>query len=160
MRWDEFAASAPELAALGHEAFEEQHLSVLGTLRRDGWPRLSPCEIYFVEGELMLGMMRNSVKAGDLLRDDRITVVNGQAERIPRRGDFKIYGRASEVTDARLRDRYGETIYAAIEWRPEEPFPLFAVDIVSVSYISFADDRRAMRWSVQGGFQALRHPDG
>ena len=36
MNWADFAKAAPELAALGREAFEEQHLSVLVTLRLDG----------------------------------------------------------------------------------------------------------------------------
>ena len=159
MNWDDFEAAAAELAALGREAFEEQHLSILGTLRADGWPRISPCEIYFVDGEVMLGMMRNSQKSHDLRRDPRITVVNGQAERIPKRGDFKLYGMAHEVTDPDQREHYGQTIFAAIEWRPDEPFPLFAVDIHSASYISFGADRRALRWTRDGGLKRLKHPD-
>ncbi len=118
MNWQEFESAAPELAALGKQAFDEQHLCILGTLRADGRPRVSPCEVYFVGGELMLGMMRDSRKSLDLRRDPRITVVNGQAERIPRFGDFKIYGRAIEVTDAAQREAYGQTIFAAIDWRP------------------------------------------
>jgi hypothetical protein len=159
MNWRELELAAPELAALGKAAFDEHHLCILGTLRADGWPRVSPCEIYFVGGELMLGMMRNSRKSLDLRRDARITVVNGQAERIPRFGDFKIYGRAIEVTDAGQRDAYGQTIFAAIGWRPEEPFPLFAVDIESCGYISFGEGRRAMRWTRERGLERLRHPD-
>lgn len=159
MNWAEFALAAPELAALGREAFEGQHLSILGTLRADGWPRISPCEIYFVGGELMLGMMRNSRKAFDLRRDARITVVNGQAERIPRHGDFKIYGRAVEVVDPEMREAYGQTIFAAIDWRPEEPYPLFAVDIASAGYISFGKGSRVLRWTPNAGLERLRHPD-
>ena len=43
MKWSDFAEAAPELAALAREAFDEQHLSILGTLRANGWPRVSPC---------------------------------------------------------------------------------------------------------------------
>ncbi len=78
MNWQEFAESAPDLAALGREVFDEQHLCLVGTLRADGWPRLNPCEIYFVDGELLLGMMPNSRKAHDLVRDPRITVITPQ----------------------------------------------------------------------------------
>ncbi|MBA3689413.1 MAG: hypothetical protein H0W81_11400 [Chloroflexi bacterium] len=60
MKWSEFAAQAPELAGLGIEGFGEQNLCLIGTLRADGWPRISPTEIYFVDGELMLGMMPQS----------------------------------------------------------------------------------------------------
>jgi hypothetical protein len=159
VNWQEFESAAPELAALGKAAFEENHLCIMGTLRADGWPRVSPCEIYFVGGVLMLGMMRNSRKSMDLRRDARITVVNGQAERIPRFGDFKIYGRAIEVTGADQREAYGQTIFAAIGWRPEEPFPLFSVDIENCGYISFGKGRRALRWSRAGGLERLTHPD-
>jgi Pyridoxamine 5'-phosphate oxidase len=159
MRWADFAAAAPELAGLAREAFDEQHLAILGTIRRNGWPRISPCEVYFVGGELMLGMMVDSTKARDLRRDPRITVVNGQSERIPKRGDSKLYGMAVEVTDQRLRELYGQAIEAAIDWRPAEPFPLYAVDILSASYISFGEGRRALRWSPEGGLERLRHPD-
>jgi hypothetical protein len=159
MNWQEFESAAPELAALGRAAFEEQHLCILGTLRADGWARVSPCEVYFVGPDLMLGMMRDSRKSFDLRRDPRITVVNGQAERIPRHGDFKIYGRAVEATDPQMREAYGQTIFAAIDWRPEEPFPLFAVDIERAAYISFGEGRRVLRWTRAGGLERLRHPD-
>jgi hypothetical protein len=159
VKWSDFERAAPQIASLAKTAFEEDHLSILGTIKRDGWPRISPCEIYLVEGELMLGMMRDSLKARDLWRDSRITVVNGQASRIPKHGDVKLYGRAVEVSDLQLRERYGETIFEAIDWRPEEPFPLFAVDIQFASFISFGDQRRLLRWSPQNGTEQLRHPD-
>lgn len=158
MRWSEFAATAPGLAALGREAFEEQHLSILGTLRRDGWPRVSPCEIYFVDGELLLGMMPGSLKARDLQRDDRITVVNGQAERIPKSGDFKLYGRATEI-DRPTRERLADAQEAGIDWRPTDPFHVFAVDIQRASYISFGKGHQALRWSSERGLERLTHPD-
>ena len=159
MNWDEFAAAAPELAALGREALEDQHLCTLGTLRRDGWPRVSPCEVYFVDGELMFGMMPDSRKALDLRRDDRITVVNGQVDRTPTRGDFKIYGRAVEVFDQSRRDRLADAQEAAIDWRPTDPFHVFTIDIVRAGYISFGDNAKVLRWSAETGMQALPHPE-
>ena len=74
MRWDEFAAVAPELAALGEERLKARELCLVGTLRRNGWPRITPVEPEFVDGELMLGMMWRSPKALDLLRDPRLVV--------------------------------------------------------------------------------------
>ncbi len=159
MKWDEFAAATPQLAQLGRGAVEEEHLAILGTLRRDGWPRISPCEAYFVDGELLLDMMPNSYKVLDLRRDDRITVVNGQAERIPRRGDFKLDGHAREILDETLREHLADAQEAAIDWRPPAEAPTFAVDILTASYISFGDNHRLMRWSPEGGLEHLRHPD-
>jgi len=159
MKWAEFAAAAPQLAALGREAFEDQHLCILGTLRADGWPRVSPCEIYFVGDELMLGMMPNSQKALDLRRDPRITMVNGQSERIPKRGDFKIYGRAIEVFDQPRRDALADAQEAVIDWRPTDPFHVFAIDIERASYISFGESAMVIRWTPGTGMERLRHPE-
>lgn len=159
MRWAEFEAAAPELAALGMAGFREQNLCLVGTLAGDGWPRISVNEVYFPEGELLLGMMRSSRKSKDLGRDARITVMTPQCDREAKRGDFKLYGRAVEVTDPALRERYGETIFAAIGWRPVEPYPLFSVDIERAVYISFGDNHRLLRWSGDRGAEELIHPD-
>jgi hypothetical protein len=159
MRWAAFAESAPELAALGRAGFGEQNLCLIGTLRADGWPRLSANEVYVVDGELLLGMMRDSRKSKDLERDPRITVMTPQCDREAKRGDFKAYGRAIPVTDAALRVHYGDTIEAAIHWRPPEPYPLFAVNVESAAYISFGEGHRLLRWTTSGGLERLRHPD-
>ena len=159
MKWGDFVDAAPELAALGLAGFREQNLSILGTLRADGWPRISACEVYVVDGELMLGMMRGSRKASDLERDDRITVMTPQCDREAKRGDFKIYGRAVPITEPRMRGRFGDTIEAAIQWRPTDPFPLFAVDVETAVYISFGDVHRLLRWTPETGTEELTHPD-
>jgi hypothetical protein len=159
MNWTEFTSTAPSIGPLAQEAFDEQHLAILGTLRRDGWPRISPCEVYFVESEMLLGMMPNSAKALDLHRDARITVVNGQENRMPRRGDVKLYGTAREIFDQGLRDRFADAQEAVIDWRPTDPFHVFAVDILSASYISFGDGRRLLRWKPDVGEEELTHPE-
>ena len=159
MKWSDFEASAPELAELGLKGFREQNLCLVGTLRADGWPRFSANEIYFFGGELLLGMMPNSRKSKDLERDPRITVMTPQCDREARRGDFKVYGRAQDVTDPEVREGYGATIFAAIGWQPEEPYPLWSVDIYSAGYISFGERHRLLRWSPGRGVEEPRHPD-
>ena len=48
-------------------------------------------------------------------------------------GEFKVYGRAVEITDLDERQRFGDVVYAAIGFRPEEPeFHCFSVAIDSV----------------------------
>src|SRR3954447_13935952 len=159
MKWDDFKAAAPQIGALAQQVFDEQHLAIVGTLRSDGWPRISPCEVYFVDGEMLLGMMPLSKKVDDLRRDGRITVVNGQENREPRLGDVKLYGHAREVFDAALRQGLGDAQEALIEWRPPAHAPIFAVDIERASYISFGDGRRFLRWSSESGEEELNHPE-
>ena len=159
MRWAEFEAAAPELASLGMAGFREQNLCLIATLKADGWPRISPNEVYFVDGELLLGMMRASRKAADLERDSRLTVMTPQCDREASRGDFKIYGRGVPIVDPGVRERYGETIFAAIGWRPLDPYPLYAIDVERAGYIDFADDHRMIRWTPARGLERLVHPD-
>ena len=64
---------------------------MVGTLRANGWPRISPCEVDFVAGELLLGMMRQSPKARDLVRDERCVLHRCTCDRLGSEGDFKLY---------------------------------------------------------------------
>src|SRR5438270_5198776 len=116
MNWTEFARASPELAALGWERFARHELCMLGTTRRSGWPRISPCELDLVDDELMLGMMWQSPKALDLLADDRCVLHSCTSDRAGSEGDFKLYGRARDVPEPELRDAYKAAIRARIDW--------------------------------------------
>jgi len=159
VRWEDFKRAAPEIGRLAQEAFDDQHLAILGTLRADGWPRISPCEVYFVDGEMLLGMMPRSKKVDDLRRDARVTVVNGQEHREPRLDDVKLYGHAREIMEAALRSGLADAQEALIGWRPPDGAPVFAVDVERASYISFGDGRRLLRWTPKTGEEVLTHPE-
>lgn len=148
MRWREFAAAAPELAALGEERLRARELCLVGTLRKNGYPRISPVEPEFVDDELMLGMMWRSPKAVDLLRDPRLVVHSVVSDRMGTEGDFKLYGRAVDVQDAARRERYRAAIKARIDWEPDEPnYHLFAIDVDAAGFVVFGDERYGLAWS-------------
>jgi hypothetical protein len=87
-------AEAPELARLGRERLATG-LALLGTLRADGSPRVSPIGVFFLEDELVIGVMARSGKARDLHRDQRValqSVVTAPDEGEP---ELKLYGRVS-----------------------------------------------------------------
>ena len=124
---------------------------MLGTLRANGWPRISPCEPDFAGGRLLLGMMWQSPKARDLLRDPRLVVHSVVTNRSGKEGDFKLYGRAVDVQDAERRARYRASIKARIDWEPPEPnFHLFAVEIESAGFVTFAEPRYGLAWEAGG----------
>ena len=102
MRWAEFAEACPELASIAGDRLLGPGIALLGTLRRDGSPRISPCEVFIVDGDLMLGMMWNSMKARDLLRDSRIAVHSAVTNRNGKEGDMKVYGRVVDVPEQEL----------------------------------------------------------
>ena len=88
---------------MGEQIFERTGLVLIGTLKKDGWPRISPVEPLFTDGHLYLGMMWRSSKALDLLRDPRCTVHSATSNRDGSEGDFKVYGRAEAIHDLEMR---------------------------------------------------------
>jgi hypothetical protein len=155
VRWKEFAEAAPELAALGEERLRGRELCLVGTLRRNGWPRISPVEPEFVDGELMFGMMWRSPKALDLLRDPRLVVHSVVSRRDGDEGDFKLYGWAMPVEEPERRARYRATIKARIDWEPREPnYHAFAVDIESAGFVTFGPAHRyGLAWDPERGLR-------
>lgn len=140
--WEQFSEQDPELAALGEEQFARTGLALVGTLRRDGWPRISPVEPFIVDGQLYLGMMWRSRKALDLLRDPRCVIHSSVSDRRGSEGEFKVYGRAEDVTDLEERRWFADAVFNAIGYRPEEPeFHCFAIAIESVAYTQLKDDQ-------------------
>ena len=112
MNWQGFEEAANELAMLGRGRFENSGMAMLGTIRADGSPRISPCEVFIVDGELLLGMMWQSKKALDLVRDPRVAVHSTTCDRAGTEGDFKLYGRVVDVA-------FGGAFYASLQERVE-----------------------------------------
>jgi hypothetical protein len=145
MRWSGFMESGGDLATRGNERLRSTGLCLVGTIRADGWPRISPCEVILEEGELILGMHWRSRKALDLLRDPRLTVHSTQCDPQAANGDFKLYGRAIQLPD----DGTDPT-------RPR-PSQLFAVDVERAAFISFRE-HLALVWDAGRGVRQVGHP--
>jgi hypothetical protein len=154
MNWDAFSATVPEIAERADSRFRKDGLCLVGTLRKDGSPRINPCELDFAAGELLLGMMWRSRKALDLFRDPRIVVHSVTSDREGTEGDVKLYGRAIDISDPDVRRAYRDAIRARIGWAPDEPeYHLFALDIESAGYIVFGDERLAVAWNPSSGLR-------
>ena len=98
--------AAPELAVAVQRSFDAHIHKTLATLRADGSPRISGQEASFREGELWLGMMPDSRKATDLLRDPRLALHSATVDPEMAGGDAKLAGRAEEVTDEETIDGF------------------------------------------------------
>lgn len=146
MNWTEFAQAAPELARAGEERFERWGLILLGSVRKDGTPRISPVEPLIVGGELMLGMMWQSKKALDLLREPRCLVHSIITDRSGKEGEFKLRGRARDIAGVDVREAYCKALFEKIGWRPEEPeWHLFAVDIEHAALLAFEGEEKTVQ---------------
>jgi hypothetical protein len=160
VRWEEFAKACPEIADRAAERFRRQELCMLGTLRSDGSARISPCELDFAAGHLLLGMMWRSRKALDLLRDPRCVLHTCTTDRMGTEGDAKIYARATDVQDPTIRQAYREAVRARIDWAPDEPsFHAFAIDVRSAGFISFAEPKTVIAWDPERGTRTPPFPD-
>jgi hypothetical protein len=156
VRWDRFGAACPDIASLAESRFRKDELVMLGTLRADGSPRISPCEVDVAEGHLLFGMMRRSKKAIDLLRDPRCVVHSVTIDRKGTDGDLKLYGRMDDVREPDLRRAYRAAIKARIDWEPDEPeFHLFSFDVGSAGFTIFGDEHRALAWDPERGLRRL-----
>ena len=69
--WRELELGAPTIARLGMTRLTCPRVALLGTLRRDASPRISPVEPAVAEGQLLIGAMAWSAKVVDLGRDPR-----------------------------------------------------------------------------------------
>jgi hypothetical protein len=138
--WQQFREEAPEMAAVADDRLRETGLVLVGTLRSDGWPRISPVEPVVMDGVLYLGMMYRSTKALDLRRDRRVLVHSVVSDRGGKEGEVKVYGWARFVAGTDERCRYGDALFAQIGWKPEGDFDLFAVDIESAVVQRFDND--------------------
>jgi hypothetical protein len=160
VRWDAFARACPQIASLARERFATDELVMLGTVRPDGSPRLSPCEVDFAAGRILFGMMWRSRKALDLLRDPRLVVHSVPQTRMNPGGDVKLTGVAVEEREPEVRSTYRDEIRRRIDWAPDEPeFHLFSLDVETAAFIRFGGEPVVWRWDADGGFRELRHPD-
>jgi hypothetical protein len=112
--WEEFTTVAPRIA----EIFARRHattgsLCMLGTLRPDGFPRISPMEPRFFEGQLWIGGMPGTAKFRDLTHDPRFTLHTATVDAQVGDGDAKVWGTVEDVVDdVALHQRYAEALFA------------------------------------------------
>ncbi|HJP67142.1 MAG TPA: pyridoxamine 5'-phosphate oxidase family protein, partial [Actinomycetota bacterium] len=119
MRWAELEAEQPRLAAFAREKLAGPGVVLVGTIRRDGAPRISPVEPMFWEGDLWLSMGWGSRKAADLRRDPRILVHSVVTKRDGSDGEVKVRGRAAPVETPDVLVGFARAVTEHLGWTPE-----------------------------------------
>jgi hypothetical protein len=155
MIWGEFEDAVPELAQLGRRRFEATRVALLGTLRKDGSPRISPIEPYLVLDHLLLGMLSNSHKALDLMIDPRCTLHSSVSDVNGSEGEFKVDARAVLITDATILN--GQ--YRAW-WHENDASEarVFSLDIASAAHVAWditKGEMTVLRWKLISGLQKV-----
>jgi hypothetical protein len=150
MKWRDFQKRAPDIALAGTERFERARLALIGTLRLDGWPRISPVEPLFISDDLVLGMIWKSKKALDLLRDPRCVLHSVVSDPDANEGEFKLRGHAMPVVE----EQFGDLIRERWRLAPSASLHVFWMDILSASLTTYDFDQGLMlvkRWDVEEG---------
>ena len=162
MDWQRFRRAEPGLARQAEEAFGKNGLALIGTLRRDGYPRISPVEVFFARRGMLLGMMNKSRKALDLLRDPRCVLHNTVSDPNGSEPELKLYGRAVPG-GKEAKERYRKAYAKRWKRGPSSTFPghVFSVDVESVALVRYDTKKGSMvvkRWKGKGGLREFERP--
>jgi len=139
--WGEFEEAAPELAKAARERIERHGFMLLGTIRRDRTPRISPVEVRLVRGELAVCFVRGSTKQLDVQRDPRVVLHSPMLHSDDPNEELKLRGRLVEVADADLR-------MAAALWTPPPELDIYVLRLDSVALVEWSKgDMSVRRWT-------------
>jgi Pyridoxamine 5'-phosphate oxidase len=155
MNWRELERAAPEVARLGAERLQSARVALLGTLRKDGSPRISPVEPFLTEGQLVFGAMSWTLKVRDLLRDPRCVLHSAVSGPDAGEGELKLYGRATEAEE-HVRSQCREAWWVE---RPADAASVFSLDIEQATFIDWDLEQEEMtvrRWSARRGYLETR----
>jgi Pyridoxamine 5'-phosphate oxidase len=157
--WADFEQAAPELAARGRELIDRFGYVLLGTIRRDGTPRISPVEARVVRGRLMVVMIRDTHKARDVLRDPRLAMNTPITDPADPGSEFKLRGRAVAVDEPDLIEATAAATEAASGWRPPTDWHFFSIEVEDAALMEWEAGALTMtRWSRERGLERLTRP--
>jgi hypothetical protein len=139
----EFRTEAPEVATVVERRLTATGLAMIGTLRSDGFPRISAVEplvdgdrLVLHEDRPVFGMMWRSTKALDLRRDSRFALHTATADKNVGDGDAKAWGTMIEVTDPAEIEHMADVIEKYVGYRFEPgTFHAFLPDLLGASAV-------------------------
>jgi hypothetical protein len=162
--WGEIESAEPALAARARACFTATRNAVLGTVRRDGSPRLSGIDPFLFDGEMWIGSMGRARKGADLRRDPRMALhcvpwesrLVAEGEPAPA-GDAKLTGRAQLVSDRATIQRVTGHTNETTGFEAPDDSDFFRIDVQELVLISVEDDQLVIdRWTADGGREVTR----
>ena len=155
----------PDLADRARAILSATTNAVLGTIRRDGSPRLSGADPYFHDGQLRLWSMPGARKGQDLRRDPRVALHSIPWDSRQLRdgaadvgaADAKVSGTAVLATDAGDRTAFRVWLTSERGSEPPEDWDLFTIDVDALTVISVDGGQLVIdRWSMTDGRRTTR----
>ncbi len=157
--FSDLEAEAPALGEFLRGRIEATGLCFLGTVRRDGGPRVSPIELFLSDGRLYVGSMPEAVKVQDLRRDERCCIVTPLADKDDTAGEGKVFCRAREIDDAGEWERVRKGFLESRGFDMGEPgvSHLFELGIDGAAFQRVeGDDFRTTSWAEGRGIRERR----
>ncbi|MFC4123449.1 pyridoxamine 5'-phosphate oxidase family protein [Nocardia rhizosphaerae] len=141
--WSQFTEEAPTISALflrRHQA--TGNLCMLGTVRADGSPRISPIEPMVFENMLVLVGMPKTRKFDDLARDPRFCLHTATVDTNVSDGDAKLFGRVSDLHDAAVHARFAQMLFdeSGMDIRGEKFDHFYVAELTGASTVEVEGD--------------------
>jgi hypothetical protein len=157
--WLDLEQGAPHITRAGRARLNQARVALLGTLRPDGSPRISPVEPYFARGQLIFGLMSWSGKARDLRRDPRCVLHSAISGPDAGEPELKLDGLATAASDL-MRNACHQAWWLG---QPRAAADVFLLDVTQAVLIEWDLERGQMtstHWSPGRGLrqQARSYP--
>ena len=140
--WNDFTDGAPRVSGV----FARRHaatgnLCLMGTLRSDGYPRISPVEPRIFEDHLVIAGMPGTTKFRDLGRDPRFTLHTATVDTHVSDGDAKLWGVVRDLTDETVHTRFADWLFAdtGFDIRGQKFDHFYVADIEGASSVEIGD---------------------
>ncbi|MBF6444963.1 pyridoxamine 5'-phosphate oxidase family protein [Nocardia farcinica] len=158
--WSRFTEEAPKIASV----FTRRHratgnLCLLGTVRADGSPRISPVEPRIFDGMLVIVGMPGTTKFKDLARDPRFCLHTATADPQVREGDAKLFGQVRDLPDREAHARFAQDLFdeSGFDIRGEEFDHFYVADLTGASCVEVGADELAITiWKPGEGERVVR----
>ncbi|WP_040777476.1 pyridoxamine 5'-phosphate oxidase family protein [Nocardia pneumoniae] len=141
--WSRFTEEAPHIA----EIFLRRHraagnLCMLGTLRSDGYPRISPVEPRIFEDLLVIAGMPGTTKFRDLARDPRFCLHTATVDTNVSDGDAKLFGTVVDLPDRAVHARFAQQLFdeTGFDIRDQEFDHFYVADLTGASTVEVVED--------------------
>ncbi|APE34240.1 pyridoxamine 5-phosphate oxidase [Nocardia mangyaensis] len=158
--WSQFTEEAPRICALflrRHQA--TGNLCMLGTVRADGSPRISPIEPTIFEDMLVLAGMPNTRKFDDLARDPRFCLHTATVDTMVTDGDAKLFGTVIDEPDEALHARFAQKLFddKGFDIRGMKFDHFYLADLTGASTVEAAEDHLDITvWKPGAGETVIR----
>ena len=151
--WSAFAEQARDLAGEVAALVERYRFALLGTVRRDGSPRISAVETHLVGHDLALVLIPRTRKASDVGRDPRVVLQSPIVDAASPGAEYKLRGAVEVVESGERREAIASAVEARSGWRPRNEWLFLAVLVADATHTVWDEDGTALmkRWSASGG---------